>query len=95
MATRPDVRANLLSWEHEWTCPDSLKNPTTASYQKTCPMSCMLHPPSNLGMPPVHRFDHATVGLSQPLEEALNESPLLISMRRASDQQLFDSLPTF
>jgi hypothetical protein len=28
------------------------------------------------------------------LVEELNESPLLISMERASDQQLFESLPT-
>ena len=55
-------------------------------------MPCMLHPPSNLRIPLVHRLDHATIGLSLPLVEELNES--LISMWRASDQQLFESLPT-
>ena len=34
------------------------------------------------------------VGLSQPLVEELNKSPLLISMWRASYQQILKSLPT-
>jgi hypothetical protein len=33
------------------------------------------------------------VGLGQPLVEELNESPLLISMWRASYQQLLETLP--